>query len=139
MLAVLSPPDAMLLAALVAACGAYLHDRRTLKREAAAATADRSAAAEAAAAIAKEFTNNGGTTARDAIDRIEEAVKELATAVSTVAEKVDVEVVPRLDHGASVLASHADRIAVLEARPPTARTRSTDTPTPRPKIRKATS
>ena len=100
-LALLSAPDAMLLAALVAATGAYLHDRRTLAKNATKVDA-----------VAKEFQNNGGTTMRDAIDRIE--------------RKIDVEMLPRLDTGARVMAEHADRLAVLEARPANARTRKDD-------------
>jgi len=101
MLALLSAPDAMLLAALVAATGAYLHDRRTLVKH-----------ATKVEDVAKEFENNGGTTLRDAVDRIE--------------QKIDVELLPRLDTGARVMAEHADRLAVLEARPTSARTRKDD-------------
>jgi len=101
MLALLSAPDAMLLAALVAATGAYLHDRRTLVKN-----------ATKVEAVAKEFTNNGGATMRDAVDRIE--------------QKIDVELLPRLDTGARVMAEHADRLAVLEARPTSTRTRKDD-------------
>ena len=88
MIGVLTAPDAMLLGALVAAAGAYLHDRRTITRK--------------TDVVAKEFTNNGGTTLRDAIDRIETMLHR--------------EVIPRLDHQAGVIADHADRLATIETR-----------------------
>lgn len=47
---------------------------------------------------------NGGTSLRDAIDRIERQQEAQHHAVMA-----------RLDHGAAVSADHADRIAVLEA------------------------
>lgn len=64
---------------------------------------------------AKATRPNGGASMRDVVDRIE--------------NKLDTEVVPRLDRGATVMAEHADRLAALEARQPrdpAARTRSTD-------------
>ena len=64
---------------------------------------------------AKATRPNGGSSMRDVVDRIE--------------DKLDTEVVPRLDRGATVMAEHADRLAALEARmarDPAARTRSTD-------------
>lgn len=51
---------------------------------------------------AKELKPNGGTSLRDAIDRIE--------------RKIDLEVIPRLDQTAVVIAQHADRLAVVEDR-----------------------
>jgi len=86
--AVLSAPDAMLLAALIAAAGAYMHDRRTITRK--------------TDVVIKEMGNNGGTTLRDAVDRIEAMLHR--------------EVIPRLDHQAGVIADHADRLATIETR-----------------------
>lgn len=103
MIAVLSYPDAVVIAALVAAFGAQVQTWRTQRK------------------TLKETRPNGGSSMRDAIDRIE--------------RKLDTDVVPRLDHNAVVIAEHADRLAVIEAahaRQPEARTRKTDkTRTPR--------
>lgn len=119
MLALFSAPDVTLIVTLFTAGVAYLHDRRKVakKAEAAALTADE---------VAKQFTNNGGTTMRDQTDRIERAVSELAEKMTTLTEKVDTEVVPRLDHGATVMATFADRLAVVEARPANTRSRKDD-------------
>ena len=94
MLAVFTAPDALVVAALVAAAGSSLGTWVNAHR------------------AAKQTRPNGGSSMRDAIDRIE---RTLST-----------EVVPRLDHQAQVLADHADRLAVMEARPKDARTRATD-------------
>ena len=94
MLAVFTAPDALVIAALVAAMVPALASWRNSHRAAA------------------QTRNNGGTTMRDAIDRIEAT---LAT-----------DVVPRLDRGAQVIAEHADRLAVLEARPKSTRPRKAD-------------
>lgn len=69
---------------------------------------------------AREMKPNGGSTVRDAIDRIE-------STQATLLSRIDVDIVPRLDRGATILAEHADRLATLEARPPTTRSSSTDT------------
>lgn len=96
MFAVFSAPDAALIVALLGWAGAQFQARRTAKKAEAVAKVERTQ-------IAAEFKNNGGKTMRDAIDRIEQTLK--------------LDVLPRLDHGADVIASHADRLAVLEARP----------------------
>lgn len=67
-------------------------------------------AAKAAREAATQTKPNGGTSMRDAVD-------QLHALIST-------EVIPRLDAGARALAAHADRLAVLEARDPSSRTRS---------------
>lgn len=106
MFAVFTAPDAAVLAALVAAVGSSLATLRNAHRAAA------------------QTRNNGGTTMRDAIDRI-----EARTAMQeTLGAERHREVVARLDHGAAVMAEHADRLAVIEARPTVARSRSTDKP-----------
>lgn len=119
MVAVFSAPDVTLIVTLFTVAVAYLRDRHKVakKADAAASTADE---------VAKQFTNNGGTTMRDQTDRIEQAVSELTTKMTTLTEKVDTEVVPRLDHGATVMATFADRLAVVEARPTNNRTRRDD-------------
>lgn len=103
MIAVFTDADAIVLAALVAAVGAQMQTWRNQRK------------------AMKETKPNGGSSMRDAIDRIE--------------HKLDVEVVPRIDHAVVVLAEHADRLAVLDSlqkpledskRSPTARTRKTD-------------
>lgn len=93
-LAIVSAPDAMVIAALVAAAGTNIGSWLAAHR------------------AAKQTKPNGGASLRDAVDRIEVTLMN--------------EVVPRLDRGATVMADHADRLAVLEARPPDSRTRSTD-------------
>lgn len=97
MVAVFTAPDAAVLAALLAAvasgAGTWWNAHKA----------------------AKATRPNGGSSMRDAIDRIETALGE--------------QVVPRLDRGASVMAEHADRLAALEAklvRPEGARTRKDD-------------
>lgn len=97
MIAVFTAPDAAVLAALIAAL------------------ASSAATWWNAWKAAKATRPNGGTSLRDAVDRIE--------------SKLDEQVVPRLDRGGVVMAEHADRLAALEAhlvRDPTARTRATD-------------
>ena len=105
MLAVFTAPDAVIIAAVVAAAGSQLATWSAARKAARKAE-------EGRAKIANEFQNNGGKTIRDAVDRIEHAVKH--------------DVVPRLDHAAMVAADHADRLAVLEARPKSTRPRKAD-------------
>lgn len=66
---------------------------------------------------ARQTRPNGGKSMRDAIDRIETRLDE---------------VVQRLDRGATRLADHDDRLAVVEARDPNSRDRHDDSP-PTPK------
>lgn len=82
MFAVFTAPDALVVSAIVTAvAGAgWWQSRRN----------------------AKQLKPNGGTSLRDAIDRIE--------------HKLDEEVIPRLDGHAALFAAHADRIAVVESR-----------------------
>lgn len=94
MLAVFSAPDAVVIAALLAAVGSSIATWVNSHR------------------AAKQTKPNGGSSMRDAIDRIEGTLRT--------------EVVPRLDAGARVMAEHADRLAVLEARPANVRTRKDD-------------
>lgn len=96
MLAVFTAPDAVVIAALLAAAGSQFATWRTARKA-------ESAAREQQAVISKEFQPNGGSSLRDAVNRIERTLKH--------------DVVPRLDHGAQVIAEHADRLAVLEAKP----------------------
>lgn len=60
---------------------------------------------------ARQTRPNGGKSMRDAIDRIETRLDE---------------VVQRLDRGATRLADHDDRLAVVEARDPNSRDRHDD-------------
>lgn len=53
----------------------------------------------------REVRSNGGSSLRDAVDR-----------VKTTVDAHHHEVIARLDHGAAVMADHSDRIAVLEHR-----------------------
>lgn len=93
MIAVFTAPDAAVIAALLAAAastgGAWLSAHRA----------------------ARQTRPNGGTSMRDAIDRIESRLDE---------------VVQRLDRGATRLADHDDRLAVVESRDPHARDRHDD-------------
>jgi len=83
--AVFTAPDAVVIAALLAAAipsiATWVSAHRT----------------------SKQTKPNGGASLRDAVDRIESTLKH--------------DVVPRLDHGAQLIAEHADRLAVLEAKP----------------------
>ncbi len=97
MIAVFTDADAVVVGALVAAIGAQIQTWRNQRK------------------TLRETKPNGGSSMRDAIDRIE--------------RKLDTDVVPRLDHNAVIMAEHADRLAVIEAahaRQPQARTRKTD-------------
>lgn len=94
MVGVLSAPDAVVIAALLAAVGSTV------------------GAWVSAYRAAKQTRPNGGSSMRDAIDRIEAQLRDVVT---------------RLDRGAAHMAEHDDRLAVMEARDPSARTRSTDT------------
>lgn len=121
--AVFSTADASIVVALIAAMVTVWNARATK-------IAGR-AAADAADAVDKQTKPNGGSSFRDVLDRTE---ARLALLETQGAER-HAEVLARLDHGAVVMAEHADRLAVLEARPANARTRTTD----KPKPRKATS
>ena len=92
MFAVFTAPDAVILAAALGIFGSQFWAWRAARD----ATRQR-------AMLAKEFKPNGGSSLRDAINRIE--------------MKIDLDVVPRLDHAARVAADHADRLATLEAKP----------------------
>lgn len=87
MIGILSAPDAVALAALI-----------TMLGTATVAILNYRHGNE----VARNMKPNGGQSMRDVLDRIE--------------RKVDHQVIPRLDHGAATMASHADRLAVLEAR-----------------------
>lgn len=92
MIAVLTGPDAVVIAAALTAIPAGLAwwNSRT---------------------AAKATKPNGGGSLHDIVTRIE-------SAVGLVKDKVDDEIMPRLDRGASRLAEHDDRLAVLEATRP---------------------
>ena len=90
MFAVFTAPDAVIIAAALGIVGAQVQAVRAARD-----------AKRHRALIAKEFSPNGGSSLRDAINRIE--------------MKIDLDVVPRLDHAATVAAEHADRLAALEA------------------------
>lgn len=91
MLAVFTAPDAVIIAAALGIIGAQVQAWRAARD-----------AKRQRAMLAREFAPNGGSSLRDAINRIE--------------AKIDLDVVPRLDHGARMIAEHADRLAILEAR-----------------------
>ena len=91
MFAVFTAPDAVIIAALLAAVGGQVGTWISTHR------------------TSKQTKPNGGTTMRDSLDRIEATLKH--------------DVVPRLDHGAQMIAQHADRLAALEARPKIAKPR----------------
>jgi len=91
-LAVFTAPDAVIVVAVLGIIGAQVQawrEARDAKRQ--------------RALLAREFAPNGGSSLRDAVNRIE--------------AKIDLDVVPRLDHSAAVIADHADRLAAIEARP----------------------
>lgn len=83
MIAILSYPDAVVIAALIASAGTSAANWWNSRQ------------------ANRQTKPNGGSSMRDAIDRIE--------------RKLDLDVVPRLDHGAVVSAELADRLAVIEA------------------------
>ena len=89
MIAILSAPDAVAVAALISVLGTAIVALVNLRNS---------------TATVKTLRPNGGTSMRDVLDRIE--------------RKVDHQVIPRLDHGAATMAEHADRLAVLEAHNP---------------------
>ena len=78
--AVVGPADATILVALIVTVGAWWQARRN----------------------GNQMKPNAGSSLRDAVDRIEAALKH--------------EVIPRLDRGAELIADHSDRITVLEAK-----------------------
>lgn len=98
MFAVFTAPDAVIVAAALGIAGAQIQAWRASRD-----------AKRQRALISKEFAPNGGSSLRDAVNRIE--------------MKIDLNVVPRLDHAASIAAEHADRLAALEARPKIAKPR----------------
>lgn len=102
MFALFTQADAVVVAASITAAGGLAVCVSTYRNA-------RDAAREAREA-AKQTKPNGGASMRDAVD-------QLHALIST-------EVIPRLDAGALVMAAHADRLAVLEARDPNSRTRS---------------
>ena len=98
---VLSPADATVVVALIVVISSSMvswYESRNARKQSEANMA--------------QLHPNGGKSVRDAIDRIEAT---LAT-----------EVVPRLDRAAHVLAAHADRLAVIEARNKSTRSRKDD-------------
>lgn len=103
MLALFTAPDALVVVAIISTLSAAVGSWRNARK-----------ARQQSEATAAQMRPNGGKSARDALDRIEACVVG--------------EVIPRLDHAAQVAAEHADRLAVLEARSTSSRTRSTDNP-----------
>jgi len=103
---VFTAPDAVVVAAVCTGALSQLATWRSSRKAERAAVVER-------AQLANEFQNNDGKTMRDAIDRIETTIRH--------------DVVPRLDHGAGVLADHSDRLAALEAHRKSTRNRKAET------------
>lgn len=105
MLAIFTAPDALVVVALISTFSAAVGSWRAARK------AHKQAETTAYLSVA-QWQPNGGKSPRDALDRVEACLTG--------------EVIPRLDRAAQVAAEHADRLAVLEARSTTSRTRSTD-------------